>query len=1120
MKKYSIIIVLCLLVFLIFSISSVNANEDVMDNIEVNGSVSNLDMVKVSSSSAANNIVSNLSGVTISNNSNNKSSNKINGKLTVKVNGSYYKSTKLSITFNNKDNNKALTNQKLSIKFSNGKAINLTTNSKGIATYNIPYKIGNYKVTVSSLNNNIIINPVSSKFTIKKGYAKVYASSVSAYYKSGKYFTVKVVNSKNKAPLVSAKVKLKVFTGKKYKTVYVYTNTTGIAKYSTSSCGVGSHKVVISSAESTKNLVLSPKTLTKTIKINKAKTSLSINDIYINNNSLLKITLKAGKYNLVNKTVKLVIGDDFNKTYSQKTDKNGVANFKIIANFKEYPISYSFAGDSSYLASSASKIIEVIDGANSIRVNNFKELKDALNKIKSLDSNSLSSNKYYIILNGGNYIATETLYLDNFTDKILTIAGYNQIIKGNNSVSFINIAKDNNLILKNIKLNNFNTALFNNGNLTVKSCDISNNSGFEGSAIFNNIHSNLEVYNSKFTDNTGNLGACIYASEYVNSYIFNSTFNKNVASGDAGAIYNDNNSNLTVINCILSNNYARSNGGAIYNKHNLVSKNNKYTNNFIDVNGGGAIYNYGFANLTSLNDIFDNNNVNFTGGAIHSQYSSVAYIENATFKSNKARYNKGGAIYNFENSVMVIKNSVFTENYASRYGGVIFNKGNSNLTLINTTFKNNNAGTGGVIYNMESAYIFMNNSKFNNNSASSGGVIYSEASKLDGYNLNFSNNYGTNGGCIYLTSTSYINLVNSSFINNSASSGGVMYLNGDNYLYINSSEFNSNHASSDGGVIYNSGAYVEINSSQFNNNSGIDGGVMANLNEAIVIVNNNNFSNSYAELGGVMYNYIHKILGNQVITLEGNLFNNSIATVNGGAIYNYNVSCIASNNNFISNEAKSSGGAIHNDMFTKITSSNNYFENNTAFNGGAISNVLVSLNSSNDKFINNKATVACALYVDNSTLNVLNGTFIGNNNTSIDAYALLDLDNSIISIDVSTESTDDLNARKTVKEIDSIIIPDSYLDANEDGVYTLTKDQYSAVIQLDSYFLYLKQSLPKYVYFQDITGAWYKISREKWNVIEKEINTKMVLADSMDKFESITVDLKNKSCTYPVVRDQ
>lgn len=101
-------------------------------------------------------------------------------------------------------------------------------------------------------------------------------------------------------------------------------------------------------------------------------------------------------------------------------------------------------------------------------------------------------------------------------------------------------------------------------------------------------------------------------------------------------------------------------------------------------------------------------------------------------------------------------------------------------------------------------------------------------------------------------------------------------------------------------------------------------------------------------------------------------------------------------------------------------------------------------------------------------------------------------------------------------------MPGSYIMAYKDGKYSLTKSQYQSVINRDSKFLYLYGKLSKYTFFKskDYPNINHIIVREKWNVIERALNTKIVKKNQYNYWpSSITVSLKGKSYTYSEVRD-
>ena len=98
----------------------------------------------------------------------------------------------------------------------------------------------------------------------------------------------------------------------------------------------------------------------------------------------------------------------------------------------------------------------------------------------------------------------------------------------------------------------------------------------------------------------------------------------------------------------------------------------------------------------------------------------------------------------------------------------------------------------------------------------------------------------------------------------------------------------------------------------------------------------------------------------------------------------------------------------------------------------------------------------------------------------------------------------------------------SYVMGDGNANYTITKNQYSKVIRRDGECLYYYKKLTKYSYFttKDNPNINHILPREKWNVIEKEVNRKIVDANTHKYLPSqVSVCLKGKSYVYPEIRD-
>lgn len=107
-------------------------------------------------------------------------------------------------------------------------------------------------------------------------------------------------------------------------------------------------------------------------------------------------------------------------------------------------------------------------------------------------------------------------------------------------------------------------------------------------------------------------------------------------------------------------------------------------------------------------------------------------------------------------------------------------------------------------------------------------------------------------------------------------------------------------------------------------------------------------------------------------------------------------------------------------------------------------------------------------------------------------------------------------------KLDIDLMPGNYVMGDDNAKYTLKKSQYKEVLKRDSYCLFLNNKLTKYTFFKTKShpNTNHIIKREKWNVIERAVNAKLVKKNKNGYWPGkITVSLKGKSYTYPEVRD-
>lgn len=179
---------------------------------------------------------------------------KANAKISAHKASAFYKQDKyFTIKVTNSKNKKAIYNAKLNIRVFISKNryynFNGNTGANGQLKLLISLNPGKYKVVIIDKDPNMVAKQATSKISVKKAPTKLTPTKLKAKVKTNKLFKVKVTNKKTKKIIKGVKVKIKVYTGKKFKTYTVKTNKKGIAQINTKSLKVGNHKVVVSSGD-------------------------------------------------------------------------------------------------------------------------------------------------------------------------------------------------------------------------------------------------------------------------------------------------------------------------------------------------------------------------------------------------------------------------------------------------------------------------------------------------------------------------------------------------------------------------------------------------------------------------------------------------------------------------------------------------------------------------------------------------------------------------------------------------------------------------------------------------------------------------------------------------------
>ena len=282
----------------------------------------------------------------------------------------------------------------------------------------------------------------------------------------------------------------------------------------------------------------------------------------------------------------------------------------------------------------------------------------------------------------------------------LVIDGKGHYIDAKGSQIFRNDRKG--IVLKNITLINAeNSAIVNNGEMTLYDCNLINNKNYHGN--FRDCQSS-QIYKYVFG------GGAVFNRGRMN--FINCTLSDNMVYNDidftvgaGGAIFNLN-GEIKLTNCILSDNIATENdedaginecmayGGAILSLNGKIDiTDSEFTRNYAYL--GGGIYGIS-TEISMANTRFRaNGSDDDLGGALYIKKSKTGITE-SEFDSNTAY--DGGAICVNEGE-MAIYNSIFKKNHANVYdgeGGAI-DAFRCKLTIDGGEFLDNVAGYGGAI---------------------------------------------------------------------------------------------------------------------------------------------------------------------------------------------------------------------------------------------------------------------------------------------------------------------------------------------------------------------------------------------------------------------------------------
>ena len=484
------------------------------------------------------------------------------------------------------------------------------------------------------------------------------------------------------------------------------------------------------------------------------------------------------------------------------------------------------------------------------------------------------------------------------------------------------------------------------------------------------------IIDSQFINNTagikgdegieGNGGALFIGTDGTTGKIINTTFFNNSATKNGGAI-DWNASGGYVENSIFENNTAYD-GGALY-RGGSSDLGRGYNNTFITnvaEHDGGAVYwaqsRINITNYTFIDNIAGNN-----GGAIFAgTVGEGGTVINSTFKGNNATNGQGGAI-DWDASQGTVVNSTFDQNAALEGGAIHIGSTSSRGIILSSNFTDNMALDHGGAIDWDGASGQVNGSLFEGNVAPKGAAMYIDvqAEEMNVTHSQFNSNVASEeGGAIYVNHVKNVSVTNASFHQNSAEHAGAIYVENAENFVVENSNFTQNTALDDGAIHWSGENGTIFNSTFTQNHADDSGGAIGWKGQLGMILNSTFNSNSAGKSGGAVLWY-----GDETDMIANSTFTSNIA-YNGGAIYwTDGDGGIVSDSTFTSNVGYDKGGAISVFNNTNNVIENSSFNSNKApgyFNeegiqygtGGAIYSEKVSgITIQNDTFVNNLAAL-------------------------------------------------------------------------------------------------------------------------------------------------------------------
>lgn len=219
----------------------------------------------------------------------------------------------------------------------------IRTNYKGFGIFKTDgLSYGRHKIIIKTADSRYVFYK-ATKILVKKSVQKypqrlyAIAHTSTNKYKDNAYFEIHVKDCYYRT-VKHLVLKVKIFTGNKYKTVTLKTNSKGIARYNTKTLSIGSHKLFISKVN--KNYILkkySKVIIKRNIKFNKIEPT-KLKQLTYSPDGYIKLTWmsKSGStYQILKKSggyyhiVSTVIAKSKNQIFKDKADNKKLATYSV-----------------------------------------------------------------------------------------------------------------------------------------------------------------------------------------------------------------------------------------------------------------------------------------------------------------------------------------------------------------------------------------------------------------------------------------------------------------------------------------------------------------------------------------------------------------------------------------------------------------------------------------------------------------------------------------------------------------------------------------------------------------------------------------------------------------------